>query len=138
MLIIPIKGKNKLSLYNSYGTARIGGRKHDGIDIFSPRGTPVYNTKQGLLIYKGRNVLGGNVIKIFGTDKRIYYYAHLDSFAEIKTGKRIKQGEIIGYVGNTGNAITTPPHLHFEIMEIKWLFPLITENINPYYELISN
>src|SRR5690554_2268788 len=133
-LIIPVENKSKKSLNNSYDTPRTGERKHEGIDIFAYRGTAILNAKEGFLIYRGRNILGGNVIKIFGTDKRIYYYAHMDSFAELETGCRIKQGEIIGYVGNTGNAISTPPHLHFEIMEISWLFPLITKNINPYHE----
>ena len=133
-LIIPVENKSKKSLNNSYDTPRTGERKHEGIDIFAYRGTAILNAKEGFLIYRGRNILGGNVIKIFGTDKRIYYYAHMDSSIEIERGNRIKQGEIIGYVGNTGNAISTPPHLHFEIMEISWLFPLITKNINPYYE----
>lgn len=73
-----------------------------------------------------------------GRDNRIYYYAHLSKYLDFKTEDKIKQGQTIGYVGNTGNAVSTPSHLHFEIMEIEWLLPLITKNINPYYELIDS
>jgi hypothetical protein len=134
-LIIPVAEVKKDSLVDTFGGERPGMRKHEAIDIFAPRGAPVLSAIQGILLFRGRDYLGGNVIKIFGNDHRIYYYAHLMSSVQLELGDVIRQGEIIGFVGNTGNAMTTPPHLHFEIVEIEWLLPLITNNINPYNEL---
>ena len=137
-IILPVKSVNTDDIEDTYGAERPGGRKHEGLDIFAPYFSPVISASDGILLYTGRDVLGGNVIKILGNDKRIYYYAHLSKYIDFKTEDKIKQGQTIGYVGNTGNAISTPPHLHFEIMEIKWLLPLITKNINPYNELIDS
>ncbi len=136
-VMIPVYNISGATIENTYGAPRSGGRKHQGIDIFAPRGTTVLNTVDGVILYTGRDTYGGNVVRILGVDKRIYYYAHLHSYNDFDPGEKIHQGEVIGYVGNTGNAITTPPHLHFEIMKIKWLFPLRIENINPYGELIQ-
>jgi len=133
-IIMPVKSV-KTIIENTYGAERSGGRQHQGIDIFAPRFTPVISAVNGIVLKVGRDILGGNTIKILGLDRRIYYYAHLSSYVEFETGEEVKQGKVIGFVGNTGNAVSTPPHLHFEIMEIKWFFPMITENINPYSEL---
>lgn len=137
-IILPVKSINIADIENTYGAERPGGRKHEGLDIFAHLFTPIISATDGIILKTGRDILGGNVVKVLGNDKRIYYYAHLSKYLDFKTEDKIKQGQTIGYVGNTGNAISTPPHLHFEIMEIKWLLPLITENINPYYELIDS
>ena len=134
-LIIPLNPIKTEMIEDTYGAERSGGRRHEGTDIFAPRFTPVVSAYDGIILKIGRDVLGGNIVKIFGSDKRIYYYAHLSSYTKYEIGDKVKQSEVIGFVGSTGNAVSTPPHLHFEIMEIKWLFPLITENINPYSEL---
>jgi len=134
-ITVPLNSIKKFEIEDTFGAPRGNNRKHEGVDIFASRGTKIFNVQEGVVLFIGKNILGGNVIKIFGEDNRIFYYAHLDSFADIKVGDKIDKGKVIGYVGNTGNAIFTSPHLHFEIMEIKWLLPLITKNINPYYEL---
>lgn len=123
---------------NTYGGKRPGGRKHEGLDIFAPRLSPVVSAIDGIILKAGRDILGGNVIWILGNDYRIYYYAHLSKCLDFKSEVKVKQGQTIGYVGNSGNAVSTPPHLHFEIMEIVWYFPLVTKNINPYYELVDS
>ena len=135
-IILPISGISIQTIENTYGAPRPGGREHQGIDIFAPRGTPVLNAVDGIILYTGRVTFGGNVVRILGKDKRIYYYAHLHSYNDFEPGEKVHQGDVIGYVGNTGNAVTTPPHLHFEIMEIRWLLPLRIRNINPYDELV--
>ena len=135
-IIIPVYNISGDTIENTYGAPRPGGREHQGIDIFAPHGTPVLNAADGIILYTGRDTYGGNVVKIFGADKRIYYYAHLHSYNDFEPGEKVYQGDVIGYVGNTGNAITTPPHLHFEIMEIRWLLPLRIRNVNPYDELL--
>lgn len=137
-IIVPVKSVNIADLENTYGAERPGGRKHEGLDIFALKFTPILSATDGIILYTGRDILGGNVIRILGSDNRIYYYAHLSKFLDFKTEDKIKQGQTIGYVGNTGNAISTPSHLHFEIMEIEWFFPLVTKNINPYYEVIDS
>lgn len=137
-ILLPIKSVNINDVENTYGAERPGGRKHEGLDIFAPLFAPIISASDGVILYIGRDILGGNVIRILGNDNRIYYYAHLSKYLDFKTEYKIKQGQTIGYVGNTGNAVSTPPHLHFEIMEIEWYFPLVTKNINPYYELIDS
>ncbi len=134
-LKIPVEGISKSELEDTFGAPRGDNRKHLGIDILSSRGTKVLSSTDGVIIYKGRDILGGNVVKILGADNKLYYYAHLDSFENLEAEQQVKRGEIIGYVGNTGDAVSTPLHLHFEVMKIKWLFPLIMTNENSYYLL---
>ncbi len=136
-VIIPITGLIKENLENTYGAPRQGGRTHQGIDLFAPRGTTVVSAIDGVILFSGRNTLGGNIVRILGDDRRIYYYAHLQSYLDFEKEQPVIQGQTIGFVGNTGNAVSTPPHLHFEIMEISRLFPLRTKNINPYPELLE-
>lgn len=137
-ILLPVKSVNIADIENTYGAERPGGRKHKGLDIFAPLFTPIISATDGIILKTGRDILGGNVIKILGRDNRIYYYAHLSKYLDFENGEKIKQGQTIGYVGNTGNAISTPSHLHFEIMEIEWLLPLVTKNINPYLELADS
>lgn len=136
-IIIPISGLVKDNIENTWGAPRQGDRTHVGIDLFAPRGTTVVSAADGVILFSGRNTLGGNVVRILGNDRRIYYYAHLQSYLDFERGRPVIQGQTIGFVGNTGNAVSTPPHLHFEIMEISRLFPLQTKNINPYPEILE-
>ncbi len=137
VIVAPLRNLDPDDIEDTYGAPRPGGRVHEGIDLFAPRGTPVYAVANGMILYKGRDNLGGNVIKLLGNDNRIYYYAHLLRFADIEPGDEVRQAQLIGYVGNSGNAFITPAHLHFEIMVVRWLFPFVYGNINPYPELIT-
>jgi len=96
---------------NDYGFPRSGGRVHLGNDMFADRGTPVHAPVGGR-VERAIGPLGGNALQLYGADGHRYYFAHLDAFGAAGT---VGADAVIGYVGNTGNAITTPPHLHFEI-----------------------
>lgn len=104
------------SFVDTFGAPRSGHRKHEGTDIFAARGTPLYAVVDGIIEDKGVNGLGGNKLWLRSPgDGWRYYYAHLSGFANgISNGTRVSKGQVIGYVGNTGNARTTPPHVHFE------------------------
>ncbi|CAN5901065.1 hypothetical protein BH23ACT12_BH23ACT12_03850 [soil metagenome] len=108
--------KAPYSFVDTFGAPRPGYRKHQGVDIFALSGTPVLAVVNGVVEQKGTNPLGGNKLWIRSPgDNWSYYYAHLAGFGPgIGNGSRVKKGQVIGYVGNTGNARTTPPHLHFE------------------------
>lgn len=96
--------------------ARSGGRKHQGVDIFALQGTPVYSVVNGKVEQLAVNPLGGNKLWVRSPgDNWSYYYAHLAGYAPgIRNGSTVKKGQLIGYVGTSGNAKGTPPHLHFE------------------------
>jgi murein DD-endopeptidase MepM/ murein hydrolase activator NlpD len=115
VLPIPVDGVAPARLVHSWGDARDGGRHHQGIDIFAPRNTPVRSTTDGILDYKGMRGLGGQVVYVIGPGGWRHYYAHLEDFGPQKVGDHVRQGEIIGYVGNSGNAAVSPTHLHYGI-----------------------
>ncbi|WP_034410393.1 M23 family metallopeptidase [Derxia gummosa] len=103
-------------LYDSWGNARDGGRRrHEGIDIFAARGTPVLATTRGRITRVGMNSLGGKVVWVLGPGRQMHYYAHLDDWAGRAAGEWVWPGEVIGRVGNTGNAAGGPTHLHYGI-----------------------
>jgi murein DD-endopeptidase MepM/ murein hydrolase activator NlpD len=104
-------------LTDTFGAARSGGRKHEGIDIFGERGTPIHAVASGEVVKGFHNDLGGTVVRIQGDDGRYYYYAHLDSVNDLQVGQHVKAGDVIGGMGNTGDASTTPVHLHFQVQE---------------------
>ena len=115
-LLIPVEGVNERQIQDTWGAARSENRKHEGVDIFAKRGTPVISATEGIVANIGTNNLGGQVVWILGPDLSRHYYAHLDGYAEqISAGDWVEAGEVIGYVGNTGNAKATPPHLHYGI-----------------------
>ena len=94
---------------------RSGGRLHQGLDIFAPRGTPLVAAADGIVTQKYVGALPGNSVEITGERGVQFFYAHLEDWHEgLELGQEVKRGQVIGYVGNTGNAINTPPHLHFE------------------------
>ncbi len=115
-LVFPVQGKNSSQIASFWGYPRDGGkRKHEGIDIFAPRGTPAIASSHGYVSRVGENRLGGNVVWIADTkNSQTLYYAHLDKQL-VQPGQRVVPGDTIGLIGNTGNAKTTAPHLHFGI-----------------------
>lgn len=114
-LRLPVDRVAQRQLRDTWHAARSHGRKHEGIDIFAAKGTPVRSTTEGIVSRIGTNKLGGNVVWVLGPGGHRHYYAHLDQVANIRTGERIGAGALLGFVGNTGNAKLTPPHLHYGI-----------------------
>lgn len=102
-------------LQDTWHAPRRDGRRHEGIDIFAARGTPVRSTTEGVVLRRGRNRLGGKVVWVLGPGGHRHYYAHLDGYSPLRTGERIAAGTTLGYVGDSGNARGTPPHLHYGI-----------------------
>jgi murein DD-endopeptidase MepM/ murein hydrolase activator NlpD len=108
------------SFGDSFGAPRMMGTEyehaHQGTDILAPTGTPLFAAERGLVARMGVDVLGGTKLWIKGESGTYYYYAHLSAFAEgIHDGQLVEPGEIVGYVGDTGNARGGPPHLHFQV-----------------------
>ncbi|MBC7926751.1 MAG: M23 family metallopeptidase [Bryobacteraceae bacterium] len=113
---MPVLGVRARSISNTWHAGRSRGRKHEGQDIFARKGTPVVAATDGIVVRLGGGELGGNAVFVAGRGARTFYYAHLDRYAEgVVPGTLVNSGEILGYVGNTGNARTTPPHLHFAV-----------------------
>ena len=112
----PVSGKGNAAVQSFWGASRDGGRrKHEGIDIFAKSGTPVVASVDGYVMRTGNRGLGGKQVwlkeSLLGSS---LYYAHLDRIAVAK-GTKVRVGDTLGFVGNTGNAKHTPPHLHFGI-----------------------
>jgi len=114
---IPVMGVRKTQIPNSWGAPRSDGRSHQGVDIFADRGTPVLSATDGIVLRVGTNQLGGQVINVLGPGRQVHYYAHLDRYGAFRPGHVVYPGSILGYVGNTGNARTTPPHLHYGVYD---------------------
>lgn len=113
----PLRDRSISGVSSGFGAPRDGGeRDHHGIDIFAPRGTPVLASADGV-VRVDETPRGGRVIWL--RDARVgrnLYYAHLNDWA-VQSGATVREGDVIGYVGNTGNARTTPPHLHFGVYD---------------------
>jgi murein DD-endopeptidase MepM/ murein hydrolase activator NlpD len=116
-LIIPVQGVDPSRVRDSYTAAR-GGRTHDAVDIMAARGTPVIATDAGTILRLRQNDAGGITIYQLDPDERfVYYYAHLDRYQDgLVEGMKIQQGDVLGFVGTTGNAPKDTPHLHFQVM----------------------
>ncbi len=118
----PLPGR---ALVDTWGGARSEGRRHEGIDIFAPRDTPVRATTRGMISRIGPDRLGGRTVTVLGPAGYRHYYAHLERYPNLQRGEWIAAGDVVGYVGNSGNAARTPPHLHYGIY-------VLGRAINPY------
>ena len=134
-LIIPVTGVRPEQLQDTFTAARSEGRAHDAIDIMAPAGTPVLAASDGEIVRLFQSDRGGTTIYQLSPDKKLmFYYAHLQRYADgLVAGKFARQGEVIGYVGDTGNAGAGNYHLHFSIAVLAdpkryWE----GTNINPY------
>lgn len=116
----PVAGKNSGAIHSYFGASRDGGRRsHKGVDIFAPKGTPVVAISSGYVARIDRTAIGGKVIWVRdATRNQAYYYAHLDEYM-IEPHTRVEPGDTLGTVGTTGNAVNTPPHLHFGIYSTR-------------------
>ena len=121
--VFPIAGSTRQSCSDSYGDPRPNGRTHQGIDCFAPKGTELVAVEDGFIRYarpggpfscKEGGDFSGNRISLTGTSGTRYYYGHLENIY-VSNGLPVKKGQTIGTVGNTGNALCSVPHLHFEI-----------------------
>lgn len=137
-LLIPVQGKFAAELTDTFTDARSQGRSHDAIDIMASAGTPVLAVADGHIEKLFNSQRGGLTVYLFEpTGKYAYYYAHLQRYANGLAEKQsIRRGQVIGYVGSTGNANPTAPHLHFAIFllgpERRWWEGTA---INPYPSL---
>lgn len=122
---MPVDGVAPDALYPSFDEAR-GERAHEAIDIMAPRGTPVRAVADGRIARLFTSEAGGLTIYQFDRDERLaYYYAHLDRYQPgLAEGDAIRQGDLLAYVGSTGNASDDAPHLHFAVFvlgpEKRW------------------
>lgn len=115
-LVVPVEGVRVKQIRDSWHAPRSNERLHEGQDIFAERGTVVRSATAGYVRRVGDNSLGGNTVFVMGAGGRTYYYAHLDAYAaNLTVGDYVTPKTIIGYVGTTGNARGTPPHLHFGV-----------------------
>lgn len=127
-LPVPVEDVRPSQLANTWGAARSEGRSHEGIDIFAPRHTQVLSATRGIVVRRGFNRLGGRIVSILGPGGQYHYYAHLEDWSDPQVGDWVEAGEVIGYVGDSGNAQGTPTHLHYGIYDGG-------EAINPYPKL---
>ncbi len=128
--VFPVVGD--VSFTDDYGAPRAGTGWHHGNDLFAARGTPVVAVADGTLSKVGVNTLGGNRLWLTDDAGNAFYYAHLSAYAPAAVdGARVTAGQVIAFVGNTGQAITTPPHLHFEA------HPGGGDSVDPYPYLIA-
>jgi murein DD-endopeptidase MepM/ murein hydrolase activator NlpD len=118
-MVIPVAGVDRSAIRDMFDEVR-GNRRHEAIDIMAPRGTPVIAADDGVVKRLFTSVPGGFTVYEFDPDQRFcYYYAHLDGYAAgLHEGQALRRGEILGYVGTTGNAPKNAPHLHFAVIRL--------------------
>ena len=142
-MIIPVAGVDRGAIRDMFDEVR-GNRRHEAIDILAPRGTPVIATDDGVVQKLFTSVRGGLTVYHFDPEGAYsYYYAHLDRYADgLHEGQALRRGDVIGYVGTTGNAPPQTPHLHFAIFKLgpekEWWkgaainpFPVWREPVKP-------
>ena len=141
-LAMPVKDVPTKQVANTWHAPRDGGRLHEGQDIFAPRGTPILSATEGYVANIGENTLGGQTVSVIGAGGRVYYYAHLDSYApHLSEGDYVTTQTLLGYVGTTGNAAGTPPHLHFGVYGPSGAtnpLPLLSDRAKPKKPAATN
>jgi murein DD-endopeptidase MepM/ murein hydrolase activator NlpD len=136
--VFPVYGP--ASFTNTYGAFRgdVAGNWHHGDDIFAPLGAPLLACADGIVFSVGWNDVGGNRLWLRDSQGNEFYYAHLSAFTPLaKNGHHVKAGEVIGFVGNTGDAEGTPPHLHFEVHPVSLLFMGYDGAVDPTAYLVA-
>jgi peptidoglycan LD-endopeptidase LytH len=134
---MPVEDVTKKKIADTWHATRSGGRLHEGQDIFAPKGTRILSATNGYVYKIGENNLGGQTVSVISSGGRIYYYAHLDEYAPgLKVGDPVTTRTLLGFVGTTGNAQGTPPHLHFGVYTFGYgdainPLPLITDRTPP-------
>jgi len=120
-LVIPVQGVSAGELRRQFREQRSGGRAHYAIDIRAARGTPVLAADDGSIARLTENRLGGLTLhQLDGAKRRVYYYAHLQRYASgLAEGASVRRGQVIGYVGTSGNAPEQAPHLHFAVSSLS-------------------
>ena len=141
-LAMPLEDVSKRAIADTWQAPRGTGRYHEGQDIFATRGTPILSATKGIIYKIGEDNLGGQTVSVIGSGGRIYYYAHLDSYARgIEVGEPVTTRTVLGYVGTTGNAQGTPPHLHFGVYTLTGAInplPLLTDRNAPAPTVTTN
>ena len=134
-LSMPLPEVPKKQIADTWHAPRGTGRLHEGQDIFAPKGTPILSATSGYVYKIGENNLGGQTVSVIGAGGRVYYYAHLDAYAPgLEGGDPVTRRTVLGFVGTTGNAQGTPPHLHFGIYTSSGAInplPLLTDRNAP-------
>ena len=134
-IAMPLEDMSKRQIADTWGAPRGTGRTHEGQDIFAPKGTPILSATNGYIYKVGENNLGGQTVSVISAGGRVYYYAHLDKYAPgLEVGAQVTTRTVLGYVGTTGNAVGTPPHLHFGIYTMTGAInplPLLTDRTAP-------
>jgi hypothetical protein len=134
--VFPVYGPASFS--DDFRAARADTGWHHGNDIFAPVGAPVLAVADGELFLVGWNMLGGNRLWLRDGEGNEFYYAHLSAFSPLaRNGARVRAGDVIGFVGATGDAIGTPPHLHFEIHPVALLWLGYDGVVDPFPYLVA-
>lgn len=119
-LMVPVAGVTTAALRDSFNETRSGGRTHRALDIPASRGTPVLAASDGAILSMTQNTLGGTTVYVVDARRKfVYYYAHLERYHDrVSQGVHVRQGDILGYVGTSGNAPRNFPHLHFQVLRV--------------------
>jgi hypothetical protein len=134
--VFPVYGPSSFS--DDFGVPRADTGWHHGNDIFAAMGAPLLAVSDGTLFLVGWNSLGGNRLWLRDLQGNEFYYAHLSAFSPLAhEGAHVHAGDVIGFVGNSGDAATTPPHLHFEIHPVELLSMGYDGVVNPYPYLLA-
>ena len=134
--VFPVYGPSSFS--NDFGVPRSDTVWHHGNDIFAPLGAPLLAVSDGTLFLVGWNTLGGNRLWLRDLQGNEFYYAHLSAYSPLaRDGAHVHAGDVIGFVGNTGDAEGTPTHLHFEIHPVELLWKGYDGVVNPYPYLLA-
>jgi murein DD-endopeptidase MepM/ murein hydrolase activator NlpD len=135
VILMPVYGVRVSQVADTWHEPRPDDRLHEGQDIFAKKGTPIFSGAPGYVVGFSTSDLGGNSVYVRGSGGRTYFYTHLDRFPdELRIGQRVSTDTVIGFVGNSGNAETTPSHLHFGVYALGQAInplPLLVDRPRP-------